>query len=53
MSSCYYQIQSRIEIAMFDLLPNFRLWPLSEGKSPHFLPLLQIIPIFATTFLIH
>ena len=49
MSSCYYQIQSRIEIAMFDLLPNFRLCPLSEGKLPHHLPLSQIIPIFATT----
>ena len=49
MSGCYYQIQSRIEIAMFDLLPNFRLWPSSEGKLSHHLPLLQIIPIFATT----
>ena len=49
MSGCYYQIQSRIDIAMFDLLPNFRLWPLSEGKLSHHLPLSQIISIFATT----
>ena len=33
MSSCYNQIQSRIEIAMFDLLPILRLCPLSEGNQ--------------------